>query len=109
VRYKELIENLYEDMKGWIMSNGKSGLIYCHKREDCDDIATRLVSDSINAAAYHAGLKDAQREETLKLWTNNKIDIIVATIAFGMGIDKPDVRFVVHYHVPKSIEGTIFN
>ncbi len=67
-------------------------------------MASRLAQDGILAAAYHAGIADSKREAILKNWTQDKVFVIVATIAFGMGIDKPDVRFVIHYQIPKSLE-----
>lgn len=82
-----------------------SGIIYCLSRNECDTVARDLVSAGIKAAAYHAGLTDKQRAKSQTDWISSKTKVICATIAFGMGIDKPDVRFVVHYSLPKSIEG----
>lgn len=82
-----------------------SGIIYCLSRNDCDTLADKLVEAGIRSAAYHAGLQDSQREAVQKLWLAEKYKVICATIAFGMGIDKPDVRYVLHYCLPKSIEG----
>lgn len=76
----------------------------CQKRETCDDIASKLAKDGYIAEAYHAGLSDSQRDQVLLNWTADKTFIIVATIAFGMGIDKPNVRFVIHNQIPKSLE-----
>ncbi len=84
---------------------GKSGIIYCLSRKKVEDLADVLVANDIKAAAYHAGLDSATRSQTQDDFLMEKIDVIVATIAFGMGIDKPDVRFVIHYDIPKSLEG----
>lgn len=85
--------------------NGKSGIIYCLSRKKVEELAAILRANDIKAAAYHAGLDSATRSQTQDDFLMEKIDVIVATIAFGMGIDKPDVRFVVHYDIPKSLEG----
>lgn len=84
---------------------GKSGIIYCLSRKKVAEIAELLNLNGFNAAPYHAGLEPGIREKNQDNFLNENVDIIVATIAFGMGIDKPDVRFVVHYDVPKSLEG----
>ena len=84
---------------------GKSGIIYCLSRKKVEDLAEVLRANDIKAAAYHAGLESAKRSETQDDFIMERIDVIVATIAFGMGIDKPDVRFVIHYDIPKSLEG----
>ncbi len=84
---------------------GKSGIIYCLSRKKVEEIAEFLRVNDINAAPYHAGLESATRVGNQDGFLNENIDVIVATIAFGMGIDKPDVRFVAHYDVPKSLEG----
>jgi ATP-dependent DNA helicase RecQ len=85
--------------------NGKSGIIYCLSRKKVEEVAELLVVNNINAAPYHAGLESKTRIKNQDNFLNEDLDVIVATIAFGMGIDKPDVRFVVHYDVPKSLEG----
>ncbi len=85
--------------------SGKSGIIYCLSRKKVEDLADVLKANDIKAAAYHAGLDSATRTQTQDDFLMEKIDVIVATIAFGMGIDKPDVRFVIHYDIPKSLEG----
>lgn len=82
-----------------------SGIIYCLSRKDCESVAEKLQLSNIKAACYHAGLSDKRREEVQRNWITDKYRVVVATIAFGMGIDKPDVRFVIHYSIPKSIEG----
>ncbi|MBQ9534102.1 MAG: DNA helicase RecQ [Prevotella sp.] len=84
---------------------GKSGIIYCLSRKKVEELAAILLANDIKAAPYHAGLDSPTRSETQDDFLMERIDIIVATIAFGMGIDKPDVRFVIHYDIPKSLEG----
>ena len=84
---------------------GKGGIIYCLSRKKVEEVAEFLQVNDINAAPYHAGLDSAVRIKNQDDFLNEDLDVIVATIAFGMGIDKPDVRFVVHYDVPKSLEG----
>ena len=84
---------------------GQSGIIYCLSRKKVEELAEILKANEIKAAPYHAGLDSATRSQTQDDFLMEKIDAIVATIAFGMGIDKPDVRFVIHYDIPKSLEG----
>ena len=84
---------------------GKSGIVYCLSRKKVEELAAVLCANDIKAAPYHAGLESAVRSATQDDFLMEKIDVIVATIAFGMGIDKPDVRFVIHYDIPKSLEG----
>ena len=84
---------------------GKSGIIYCLSRKKVEELAEILRANDIKAQAYHAGLDSTLRSQTQDDFLMEKIDVIVATIAFGMGIDKPDVRFVIHYDIPKSLEG----
>ncbi|MCH6235217.1 DNA helicase RecQ [Cognataquiflexum rubidum] len=84
---------------------GKSGIIYCLSRKKVEEIAELLKVNGINAAPYHAGLDQNVRIKNQDDFLNEETDVIVATIAFGMGIDKPDVRYVIHYDVPKSLEG----
>ncbi len=84
---------------------GKSGIIYCLSRKKVEDLAEVLQANDIKADCYHAGLDSMKRSQTQDDFLMEKIDVIVATIAFGMGIDKPDVRFVIHYDIPKSLEG----
>lgn len=84
---------------------GKSGIIYCLSRKKVEELAELLTVNDIRALPYHAGLDSATRSDNQDAFLLEKIDVIVATIAFGMGIDKPDVRFVIHYDMPKSLEG----
>ena len=83
----------------------KSGIIYCLSRKKVEDLAEVLRANNIKAAAYHAGMDNKDRNETQDDFIMERVDVIVATIAFGMGIDKPDVRYVIHYDIPKSLEG----
>jgi ATP-dependent DNA helicase RecQ len=84
---------------------GKAGIIYCLSRKKVEEIAELLVVNGVKARPYHAGLEAQQRIDNQDAFLNEEVDVIVATIAFGMGIDKPDVRFVIHYDTPKSLEG----
>ena len=86
-------------------NSGKSGIIYCLSRKKVEELAELLNINGIKAAPYHAGLDAKTRAENQDKFLMEEVDVIVATIAFGMGIDKPDVRFVIHYDIPKSIEG----
>lgn len=86
-------------------NSGKSGIIYCLSRKKVEEIAQILNINGIKALPYHAGLDAKTRAENQDKFLMEEVDVIVATIAFGMGIDKPDVRFVIHYDIPKSIEG----
>lgn len=98
--------NIDRDIIRYIKSNlGKSGIIYCLSRKKVEELAETLQVNGINARAYHAGMDSSQRTDNQDAFLMEKIDVIVATIAFGMGIDKPDVRFVIHYDIPKSLEG----
>ncbi len=83
----------------------KSGIIYCLSRKKVEELAAILCANDIKACSYHAGLDSVTRTQAQDDFLLEKIDVIVATIAFGMGIDKPDVRFVIHYDIPKSLEG----
>ncbi len=86
-------------------NSGKSGIIYCLSRKKVEELAEILKANGINASAYHAGMDSPVRSAVQDDFIKESIDVIVATIAFGMGIDKPDVRFVIHYDMPKSLEG----
>ncbi|MGL1887275.1 MAG: DNA helicase RecQ [Reichenbachiella sp.] len=95
---KQLIRFVHEH-------KGKSGVIYCLSRKKVEEVANLLKVNDVNAAPYHAGLDQSIRMKNQDDFLNEDVDVIVATIAFGMGIDKPDVRFVIHYDTPKSLEG----
>jgi ATP-dependent DNA helicase RecQ len=86
-------------------NKGKSGIIYCLSRKTVEEVAELLTVNDVRALPYHAGLDSNTRMANQDAFLNEEADVIVATIAFGMGIDKPDVRFVIHYDVPKSLEG----
>ncbi len=86
-------------------NQGKSGIIYCLSRKKVEELAETLIVNGIKALGYHAGMDTQTRSRNQDLFLMEEVDVIVATIAFGMGIDKPDVRFVIHYDVPKSLEG----
>ena len=82
-----------------------SGIVYCYSRKEADSIAQALKSsEGMRVGAYHAGYEDAEKERVHEAWLNGQIDVVVATMAFGLGIDKPDCRFVAHYCLPKSVE-----
>ena len=98
VLHKEIIKFIKEN-------SGKSGIIYCLTRKRVESLAELLVINGIKALPYHAGLDSKTRAENQDKFLMEQVDVIVATIAFGMGIDKPDVRFVIHYDIPKSLEG----
>ena len=99
-------DDVDKDIIKYIKANPeKSGIIYCLSRKKVEELAEILVANGIKAKAYHAGMDSQTRTETQDDFLMEKIDVIVATIAFGMGIDKPDVRFVIHYDIPKSLEG----
>ena len=98
--------NVDKDIIKFIKNNPeKSGIIYCLSRKKVEELAEILQANGINARAYHAGMDSATRTQNQDDFLMEKIDVIVATIAFGMGIDKPDVRYVIHYDIPKSLEG----
>ncbi|KAI9496792.1 P-loop containing nucleoside triphosphate hydrolase protein [Zychaea mexicana] len=99
--------NLYSDMDRFIRQYpNKSGIIYCISRKQCEDVADVLRNDfSISATHYHAALDPNERTDVQRAWQEGRVQVIVATIAFGMGIDKPDVRFVIHHSLPSSVEG----
>ncbi len=95
-----------KDITRFVLQNkGKSGIIYCLSRRRVEELAEMLRANNIPARAYHAGMESADRAQTQDDFLMERIDVIVATIAFGMGIDKPDVRYVIHYDIPKSLEG----
>ncbi len=84
---------------------GESAIIYCASRKETESLAARLNATGFNAQPYHAGLENEVRRKTQEAFVRDRVDIVVATIAFGMGIDKPDIRLLVHYDLPKSLEG----
>ena len=99
-------KNVDSDIVRFIKTQpGKSGIIYCLSRKKVEELAEILRANEISAAAYHAGMESAVRSQTQDDFIMERVDVIVATIAFGMGIDKPDVRYVIHYDIPKSLEG----
>jgi ATP-dependent DNA helicase RecQ len=99
-------KNVDSDIVRYIKGQpGKSGIIYCLSRKKVEELAEILRANDISAAAYHAGMDSAVRSQTQDDFIMERVDVIVATIAFGMGIDKPDVRYVIHYDIPKSLEG----
>ena len=109
-------ENLYYEIRPKINATkeiiryilnhtGKSGIIYCLSRKKVEELAETLKVNGIKALPYHAGMDSATRSSNQDQFLMEEVDVIVATIAFGMGIDKPDVRFVIHYDIPKSLEG----
>jgi ATP-dependent DNA helicase RecQ len=108
--YYEILPKINKDdtlksMAKFIVQNkGKSGIIYTTNRKTTEELADMLTANGIKAVAYHAGLDSKLRAERQDLFLNEDVQVIVATIAFGMGIDKPDIRFVIHYNIPKSIE-----
>ena len=98
-------EDTIKNMVRFIVQNkGKSGIIYTLNRKTTEELADILMANGIKAVAYHAGLDSKLRAERQDQFLNEDTQVIVATIAFGMGIDKPDIRFVIHYNIPKSIE-----
>ncbi len=99
-------KNVTKEIIRYIKANtGKSGIIYCLSRKKVEELAETLQVNGIKALPYHAGLDSATRSQNQDRFLMEEADVIVATIAFGMGIDKPDVRFVIHYDIPKSLEG----
>lgn len=104
IRPKEA--DIDKDIVKFILSNkGKSGIVYCMSRNNVTNFAQVLQANGINARPYHAGLESKERSDNQDAFLSEDVDVIVATIAFGMGIDKPDVRYVIHYDMPKSLEG----
>ena len=103
---KQKTDEVDKDLIRYIRSmEGKSGIVYCLARKEVEDLAETLRVNNISALPYHAGLDAATRSANQDAFLMEECQVIVATIAFGMGIDKPDVRFVVHYDIPKSLEG----
>lgn len=103
---RQKTDNVDRDMIRFIKNRpGKSGIIYCLSRKKVEEVSELLILNGIRALPYHAGLDSSQRAANQDAFINENVDVVVATIAFGMGIDKPDVRFVIHYDIPKSLEG----
>lgn len=96
-----------ESIRDYILErfNGKSGIIYCHSKASCHQTSEKLLSWGIKSSPYHASMEPEDRLKIQQLWQKNKLQVICATIAFGMGIDKPDVRFVIHIYIPRTLEG----
>ena len=103
VRYKD--KNIDEDILLYLKHNvGKSGLIYCYSHSEVDNLVSFLSSNGISVLPYHAGLSQEERKNNQDRFMNNEVDIIVATNAFGMGINKPDIRFVIHHTISSDLE-----
>ncbi|XP_064477657.1 recQ-like DNA helicase Blm [Ornithodoros turicata] len=100
---RSVLKTIVELLKGQFAR--QSGIIYCFSRKECDQMASDLSGEGVPTLSYHAGLDDAKRNQVQRLWIDDKVRVVCATIAFGMGIDKPDVRFVLHHSLPKSVEG----
>ena len=98
-------DNAYHQLLGYLKNHKKdSGIIYCYSRKSADELSRNLQEEGYRALPYHAGLDSGLRTETQDRFAKDDVEIIVATIAFGMGIDKPNIRFVIHYDLPKSLE-----
>lgn len=105
VRYKDLLDDAYSDLSDRLKSMGDvCAIIYCLERSMCDDLSAHLSQRGISCAAYHAGLNNKMRTSVLHDWISSKTKVVVATVAFGMGIDRKDVRIVCHFNIPKSME-----
>lgn len=105
VRYKDLLDDVYSDISNLLKSSGNvCSIVYCLERAVCDDLTMHLSQQGISSAAYHAGLNSKVRSSVLDDWLSSRTQVVVATVAFGMGIDRQDVRIVCHYNLPKSME-----
>ena len=99
-------QGAYKQLLSFVKGHGEeSGIVYCQSRNSAEDLAMRLQADSISAEPYHAGLETATRARNQEQFLRDEVQVICATIAFGMGINKPNVRFIAHYDLPKNIEG----
>lgn len=98
---------IHETIRAFIQTHyeGQSGIIYCSSRRNCEDMADKMIALGVSAAFYHAGLAKQDRSRVQQDWQCGKVQVIIATVAFGMGIDKPNVRFVIHHSLPNSLEG----
>ncbi len=105
VRKKTNAKNTFAETLQIIRDTGGSGIVYCNSRKRVDEIAYKLQQNHISALPYHAGMSDEERTVNQTRFIRDDVDVIVATVAFGMGIDKPDVKSVIHYDLPKNIEG----
>ncbi|XP_020408889.1 ATP-dependent DNA helicase Q-like isoform X3 [Zea mays] len=105
VRYKDLLDDVYSDISNLLKSSGNvCSIIYCLERAACDDLSMHLSQQGVSCAAYHAGLNSKVRSSVLDDWLSSRTQVVVATVAFGMGIDRQDVRIVCHFNLPKSME-----
>ncbi|XP_030538405.1 ATP-dependent DNA helicase Q-like 3 isoform X1 [Rhodamnia argentea] len=105
VRYKDILDDAYADLLKKLKTSGAvCSIIYCLERAMCDNLSAYLSENGISCAAYHAGQNDKLRSSILDDWISSKIQVVVATVAFGMGIDRKDVRIVCHFNIPKSME-----
>ena len=103
---RQKTENINNDLVKFVKNNhGKSGIIYCLSRKRVEEISNLLILNNIKSIPYHAGLDSKTRNQNQDSFLMQDVDVVVATIAFGMGIDKPDIRYVIHYDIPKSLEG----
>ncbi|XP_020408886.1 ATP-dependent DNA helicase Q-like isoform X2 [Zea mays] len=105
IRYKDLLDDVYSDISNLLKSSGNvCSIIYCLERAACDDLSMHLSQQGVSCAAYHAGLNSKVRSSVLDDWLSSRTQVVVATVAFGMGIDRQDVRIVCHFNLPKSME-----
>jgi len=98
---KKIMDNIFSIIN---IYKNKTGIIYCFSQKECEKVAEALSKKGVSSDFYHAGRSDTDRTRVQRAWFNGKILVICATVAFGMGINKPNVRFVIHYSMPKSIE-----
>jgi ATP-dependent DNA helicase Q1 len=100
-------KGVIEDIVSWIKDNypDQSGIVYCFSKKEAANLSAELSDYGIDSAYYHADVDATEREAIHNAWSKGEVQVIVATIAFGMGINKPDVRFVIHHTISKSMEG----